>query len=102
MTWFLIFTFNSFNRCRSVRGVGTSASITGGCLTIAGGILTLTTAGAAAPLLIAGIATSAVGAGTNISASVIERIINSRQIKGQLILEYLLVYSILQKTNAKI
>lgn len=68
-------------RCRSVRGVGTSASITGGCLTIAGGILTLTTAGAAAPLLIAGIATSAVGAGTNISASVIERIINSRQIK---------------------
>jgi hypothetical protein len=61
--------------------VGTSASITGGCLTIAGGILTLTTAGAAAPLLIAGIATSAVGAGTNISASVIERIINSRQIK---------------------
>ena len=69
--------------------MGTSASITGGCLTIAGGILTLTTAGAAAPLLIAGIATSAVGAGTNISASVIERIINSRQIKGQLILECL-------------
>ena len=53
----------------------------GGSLTIAGGILTLTTAGAAAPLLIAGIATSSVGAATNIGTSVIERIINSKQIK---------------------
>ena len=41
----------------------------------------MTTAGAAAPLLIAGIATSSVGAATNIGTSVIERIINSKQIK---------------------
>ena len=59
------------------RSVGTSASVVGGGLTIAGGILTLTTAGAAAPLLIAGIATSSVGAATNISTSVVERIISS-------------------------
>lgn len=68
-------------RCRMTRSVGTSASVVGGGLTIAGGILTLTTAGAAAPLLIAGIATSSVGAATNISSSVVERIISSRQIK---------------------
>ena len=68
-------------RCKSVHTVGTSASIVGGGLTIAGGILTLTTAGAAAPLLIAGIATSSVGAGTNIGTSMIERIITSKQIK---------------------
>jgi hypothetical protein len=68
-------------RCRMTRSVGTSASVVGGSLTIAGGILTLATAGAAAPLLIAGIATSSVGAATNISSSVVERIISSRQIK---------------------
>ncbi|TRY73008.1 hypothetical protein TCAL_09117 [Tigriopus californicus] len=50
-------------------------------LTIAGGILTLTTAGLAAPLIIAGIATSSVGAATNIGTSLIERIINSKQVR---------------------
>lgn len=68
-------------RCKVSRSLGTSASVVGGSLTIAGGILTLTTAGAAAPLLIAGIATSSVGAATNIGTSLIERIINSKQIK---------------------
>lgn len=68
-------------RCKVTKSVGTSASVVGGSLTIAGGILTLTTAGAAAPLLIAGIATSSVGAATNIGTSLIERIINSKQIK---------------------
>ena len=43
--------------------------------------MTLTTAGAAAPLLIAGIATSSVGAGTNIGTSMVERVITSKQIK---------------------
>ena len=38
-------------------------------------------AGAAAPLLIAGIATSSVGAATNIGTSVAEKILNSKQIK---------------------
>jgi len=61
--------------------MGTSASMLGGGLTIAGGILTTLTAGAAAPVLIAGIATSSVGAATNIGTSLIEKILNSRQIK---------------------
>ena len=60
--------------------MGTSASVIGGSLTIAGGILTLTTAGAAAPLFIAGIATSSVGAATNIGTSIIEKAINSKQV----------------------
>ena len=69
-------------RCKIGRGVGTSASVVGGSLTIAGGILTLTTAGAAAPLLIAGIATSSVGAATNIGTSIIEKAINSKQVNN--------------------
>jgi hypothetical protein len=42
--------------------------------------LTVTTAGLAAPLLIAGIATSSVGAATNIGTSLIEKVINSKQV----------------------
>ena len=71
-------------RCKIGRSVGTSASVVGGSLTIAGGILTLTTAGAAAPLLIAGIATSSVGAATNIGTSIIEKAINSKQVNNLL------------------
>ena len=63
------------------RTMGTSTSVLGGGLTIAGGILTTLTAGAAAPVLIAGIATSSVGAATNIGTSLIEKMLNSRQIK---------------------
>merc|ERR1719285_127962 len=47
----------------------------GGGLTIAGGILTTLTAGAAMPVLIAGVATSSVGAATNIGTSVAEKIL---------------------------
>jgi len=68
-------------RCRMSRTMGTSASVVGGGLTIAGGILTTLTAGAAAPVLIAGIATSSVGAATNIGTSLIEKILNSRQVR---------------------
>ena len=68
-------------RCRVSKTMGTSVSVVGGGLTIAGGILTTLTAGAAAPLLIAGIATSSVGAATNIGTSVAEKILNSKQIK---------------------
>ena len=46
-----------------------------------GGILTTLTAGAAAPVLIAGIATSSVGAATNIGTSLVEKILNSKQVK---------------------
>jgi len=68
-------------RCRVTKTMGTSTSILGGGLTIAGGILTTLTAGAAAPVLIAGLATSSVGAATNIGTSMIEKVLNSRQIK---------------------
>jgi len=61
--------------------VGTSTSIIGGGLTIAGGIMTLATAGAGAPILIAGIATSSVGAASNIGTSLVEKVVNSRQVK---------------------
>ena len=68
-------------RCRVSRTLGTSVSVVGGGLTIAGGVLTTLTAGAAAPVLIAGVATSTLGAATNIGTSVVEKIINSRQIR---------------------
>jgi len=68
-------------RCRVGKTMGTSVSVVGGGLTIAGGILTTLTAGAAAPVLIAGIATSSVGAATNIGTSLIEKILNSKQVK---------------------
>ena len=55
--------------------MGTSVSLLGGGLTIAGGILTMATAGAAAPVLIAGIATSSVGAATNIGTSIVEKLV---------------------------
>ena len=61
--------------------MGTSTSIVGGGLTIAGGILTTLTAGAAAPVLIAGIATSSVGAATNLGTSLVEKVVNSKQVK---------------------
>lgn len=50
-------------------------------MTIAGGILTIATAGVATPVLIAGIATSSVGAATNIGTSIVEKLLNSKQIK---------------------
>ena len=81
--------------------MGTSVSVVGGGLTIAGGIMTTLTAGFAAPVLIAGtisriifrylfffiknydqgIATSSLGAATNIGTSLIEKILNSKQVK---------------------
>ena len=65
--------------------MGTSASVIGGSLTIAGGVLTLATAGAAAPLLIAGLATSSVGAATNIGTSLAEKAISSKEVRRRFI-----------------
>merc|ERR1712013_331825 len=45
------------------------------------GILTVATAGVATPVLIAGIATSSVGAATNIGTSIVEKLLNSKQVK---------------------
>ena len=61
--------------------MGTSVSLVGGGLTIAGGILTIATAGVATPILIAGIATGSVGAATNIGTSIVEKLLHSKQIK---------------------
>ena len=71
----------SLPRCRVSRTMGTGVSVVGGGLTIAGGILTTLTAGAAAPILIAGIATSSLGAATNIGTSLVEKILNSKEVK---------------------
>ena len=68
-------------RCKVSKAVGTSVSVVGGGLTIAGGIMTAMTAGAATPVLIAGIATSSVGTATTFGTSLVEKIINSNQIK---------------------
>jgi len=68
-------------RCRVSKTMGTSVSLVGGGLTIAGGILTVATAGVATPVLIAGIATSSVGAATNIGTSIVEKLLNSKQVK---------------------
>ena len=61
--------------------MGTSVSLVGGGLTIAGGILTIATAGVATPILIAGIATGSVGAAANIGTSIVEKLLHSKQIK---------------------
>ena len=59
---------------------GTSAGILGGLLTVGGGIATLMSAGAATPLLFAGVTFGLVGAGTNITAKIIESLRNSNEI----------------------
>ena len=60
---------------------GTAAGIVGGLLTLGGGIATLMTAGVASPLLSAGLVFGVAGAGTNITAKIIESSINSNEIK---------------------
>ena len=51
---------------------GTSFGVIGGFLTVGGGIATLMTAGAASPLLIAGLGFGVTGASTNVIAKVLE------------------------------
>lgn len=67
--------------CRIASVAGNSAGIVGGVLTIVGGIATVLTAGAATPLLIAGFAVGAAGAGTNLGTAAAEAAINSTQIQ---------------------
>lgn len=67
--------------CKIARASGNSAGIVGGILTIGGGIATILTAGAATPLLLAGIGVGAAGAGTNLGTSIVEATINSDEIK---------------------
>lgn len=67
--------------CRIASVAGNSAGIIGGVLTIGGGIATVLTAGAATPLLIAGIAFGAAGATTNLGTAAAEAAINSTQLQ---------------------
>ena len=61
---------------------GKSVEIFGGLLTVGGGIATFMTAGAASPFLFAGLTFGLAGAGTNITAQIIESLINSNEIKN--------------------
>ena len=67
--------------CKIASVAGNSAGILGGFLTIGGGIATVFTAGAASPLLIAGILLGAAGAGTNLGTAATEAAINSAKLQ---------------------
>lgn len=67
--------------CRKAQAGGTALAILGGILAIGGGIATISSAGAAAPLMLTGIGFGFGGAGTKIVASFIEAAINSDKIK---------------------
>lgn len=67
--------------CKIASLTGNSAGILGGLLTIGGGIATVLTAGAASPLLIAGISLGAAGAGTNLGTAAVEAAINSAKLQ---------------------
>ncbi|KAL9985026.1 hypothetical protein ACROYT_G007380 [Oculina patagonica] len=68
--------------CKLASACGSSAGILGGLLTVGGGVATIMTAGAAAPLLIAGTAFSAAGACTNLGTNFIEACTNSSLIQA--------------------
>lgn len=72
---------NVWRDCKTAHAVGTSSGIVGGLLTIGGGVATLMTAGAATPLLVAGMSFGIAGATTNLGTSVIEAAINSAEIR---------------------
>jgi len=62
---------------RIVSAVGTGANIAGGVLSIAGGMATIMTAGAAVPLLMAGGALGVAGSCSNVGTAAVEECINS-------------------------
>ena len=67
--------------CRIAAAVGSGTGVVGGLLAIGGGVATILSAGAATPLLIAGIAVGAAGTGTKLGTNSIEAVINSSQVK---------------------
>lgn len=68
-------------KCKKAYAVGSFGGVVGGCLTIAGGIATMATAGAAAPILLAGTGIGVAGAGANVLTSFYEAAIKSSEIK---------------------
>ena len=71
----------AWSTAKIMRVSGTSIGIVGGVLTIIGGVATVMTAGAATPLLAAGMGAGVFGAGTNIVGNIEESLINSKEIK---------------------
>lgn len=79
--------------CKTAHAVGTGVSIVGGLLTLGGGFAAFLTAGAAAPLLILGMAAGGAGTVTNFAAGRIEASINSNELqKAQKDLEETIEY----------
>ena len=68
--------------CKLASACGSSAGILGGLLTMGGGVATIMTAGAAAPLLIVGTAISAAGACTNVGSNILEACTNNTLIRA--------------------
>ena len=67
--------------CKVAHAVGTGLGMVGGILSIGGGIAAIGTAGAATPLLIAGLSLGGAGATTNLGTAIVECLINSAEIK---------------------
>ena len=67
--------------CETAHAVGTSAEIAGGLLSIVGGVAALMTLGIASPLLVAGLVIGGSGAVANVGAAIVEKVINSDEIK---------------------
>ena len=67
--------------CETAHAVGTSAEIAGGLLSIAGGVAALMTLWIASPLLVAGLVIGGSGAVANVGAAIVEKVINSDEIK---------------------
>ena len=67
--------------CKISHAVGIGVGIVGGLLSIGGGIATLMTAGAASPLLIAGLSLGGAGLATKLGTAAVSSFINSDEMK---------------------
>lgn len=72
---------NIWKDCRIASAAGLGASTVGSFLSILGGIATIMTAGAASPLLVAGVSMGAAGTLTNLGTLVVEAFLNSPILK---------------------
>ena len=67
--------------CKTAHAIGDGVSIVGGLLTLGGGVATFLTAGAAAPLLVLGMAVGGAGAVTSIAAGRIKNSIDLKEVE---------------------
>lgn len=70
-----------WTNCKIAYAAGSSGKILGGCLTILGGLAIISTAGAAAPLLLAGMGFGVAGAGTRVVTDIVKAAIDSSELK---------------------